>query len=637
MYKATAYFFVSFLGFLSCSFVAIAQMSDSIFMNQVDTIQSEVKKIDLYLDYSKNLNYSNPNRSFELAKTALDLANKAEYDKGKAEAFMRIGIYYIYHNDYPQALDNIFQAEKIANEIKDKELIAKCLMNLGNIYYDNRDFQSALNYFSKSLRIAKEISDQDVIAGCLTNFGNVYSDMGDFKLAVDNFQKALKLYVQVQDKQGISKSLFNIGNVYFYQENFTAALNYYEKSLKIDRKQEDKLDVIIALNAIGKVYFKMNKNNEALDYSTQSLDLAWEVNSQDDISKACYTLASIYKRRQDFKTALAYYQMATNIKESLFNEEKNKEFGKLEARHQLEKQDSEIKLLRKDKALKEEQAEKELLMKNIIIAGILMFSLVVVSVILYTKNRKERQINQKLKARNKEIAAQAEVLKTLNEELDQFVYRSSHDLKAPLSSVLGLITLVQYESKDANIINYLEKIKISVDKLMLVLQDLTNYSRNSRLQLEKNVIDFEEIARKSIDELQYLEKLKLIRVDVNIHLNEPFESDFARLSILTTNLLSNAIAHHDIENRDAPFIIIDVSGDKSYASIKITDNGKGIPDKFKDKIFDMFFKGSNDSMGSGLGLYIANGVVKKLSGKLEFESKEGEGTTFVATLPNLKV
>jgi len=259
-----------------------------------------------------------------------------------------------------------------------------------------------------------------------------------------------------------------------------------------------------------------------------------------------------------------------------------------------------------------------------------------VSVILYTKNRKEHQINQKLKGRNKEIAAQAEAMKTLNEELDQFVYRSSHDLKAPLTSVLGLITIIQLDNKDGNIVNYLDKIKISVDKLMLVLQDLTNYSRNSRLQLEHQPINFEELIKKSLDELQYLEKAKKINIDTIISIAEPFESDLARLGILMTNLLSNAIVHHDTDKPN-PYIIIEIKNENEKVLISIKDNGKGIPEKFKDKIFDMFFKGSNDSMGSGLGLYIACGVIKKLRGKLEFESVEDEGSTFNALLPNFKV
>lgn len=631
--KTTLFLGIIFLFFFK-SYATYAQISDTTLTYMLSSAQNETEKVDVYLELSKKVLYSDPNRSFEYARTARDMATEIEYEKGRAEALRRIGIFYMYHNDYPQALDNIFEAEKIAVEIKDKELESKCLMNLGSIYYDNRDFQKALNYFSKSLRIAKEINDKDDIAGCLTNFGNVYSDMGDFKLAIDNYKKAQDLYVEIQDKQGIAKSLFNIGNVYFYQSNYVAALDYYQKSLKIDREENDRLDIVIAHNAIGKVYFKMGKLDEALSYCTQSLDLAWEINSQDDISKACYSLSAIYKKKQDFKTALAYYQMATNIKESLFNEEKNKEFGKLEARHQIDKQDSEIKLLKKDKALKEEQAQKELLMKNIMIAGILMFSLVVVSVILYTKNRKEHQINQKLIARNKEIAAQAEALKTLNEELDQFVYRSSHDLKAPLTSVLGLISIIQIDPKEENVINYLDKIRLSIDKLMLVLQDLTNYSRNSRLQLEKQLIDSEVLIKKSIDELQYLEKMQKVKIEYTINVLSPFYSDSTRVGILVTNLLSNAVAHHNIEqNEPKIWISIDVNSEK--ASIKVKDNGKGISDKFKDKIFDMFFKGSNDSQGSGLGLYIANGVIKKLKGKLEFESEEGKGSTFTVTLPNM--
>lgn len=633
MYRISCKKLCVFFFLFVIAFGSQGQPADSLFNLQLDTIASEVKKIDFLLEFSKKISYSNPNRAFELANKALVKSLEASYEKGEAESYMRIGVYWIYHNDYPKALENMFQAEKIALKIDNKELTSKILMNLGNIYYDNKDRDKAIDYFDRALKLAKEINDKDDIAGCLMNFGNVYSDNGEFKLANENFQKALKIYNEINLMQGIARALFNIGNVYFYQENYNMALDYYQQSLKVEREEDDKLDIIIALNAIGKVYMKMNRDNEALDFCTQSLDLAWETNSEDDISKACYSLSSIYKKRKDYKNALAYFTMASNIRESLFNDEKNKEFGKLEARHLTEKQESEIALLKKDKSLKEEQAAKDKLTKNITIAFILMFSLVVVSVILYTKNRKEHQINQKLIARNKEIAAQAESLKILNEELDQFVYRSSHDLKAPLTSVLGLLTIIQMDHQDLNVVNYLDKIKLSIDKLMLVLQDLTNYSRNARMKIEIQPIDFQKLISNAFADLHYLDNLHRIKIETNLNTATPFHTDLVRLKILVTNIISNAIAHHDII-KPSPYINIEVDVNNERAVIKVKDNGKGISEKFKDKIFDMFFKGSNDSQGSGLGLYIANGVIKKLNGTLEFESNEGLGTTFILTIPN---
>jgi signal transduction histidine kinase/tetratricopeptide (TPR) repeat protein len=615
---------------------AKTQEYDTTFVEKLDKVETDTGRVNLLLEQAKKIKLSDPNLSYEYAKQAYELSLDINYDRGKAESMLRMGTYYIYHTDFNKALEFISEALKISEKIKNQDLVAKCLMNLGLIYYDNKNYNQAISYFEKSLKIAKEIDNKLDIAGSLTNFGNVYSDMGDYKLALENFQNALKLYVEIQDKEGISKSLFNIGNVYFNQNNFKAALDYYQKSLKIDREQEDKLDIVVALNAIGNTYLKLNNIEKALQYSTQSLDLAWEINSQDDISRACYVLSSIYAKKNDYKTAFAYFKMATKIKESLFNQEKNQMFGKLEAKYQLEKQEAEIRLLKQDKQLKEELASKEILMKNIIIAGILMFSLVVMSVILYNKNLKEHQINTQLKQRNKEIMAQAEALKILNEELDQFVYRSSHDLKAPLTSVLGLINILKINIKDENVLMYLDKIEKSINKLMLVLHDLTNYSRNSRLQIEHKKINFNELLSKVKEELSYLEQIDKIDIVFNVNEEVPFISDFTRVKILLTNLLSNAIVHHDL-SKSNPFINVDIQVNREFATISVKDNGKGIEDRIKGKIFDMFFKGSNDSLGSGLGLYIANGVVKKMNGKLEFTSTHEQGSEFIATLPNNNV
>ena len=610
--------------------------SDTLLQSQLKQAKNDKEKVGILLDFSKRINYSYPNLSYKYAKEALQLAEQINYPEGRSEAFRRMGIYYIYYADYPLALEYLSRALKIAESINNKSLISKCLMNLGLIYYDNKDFNPALNYFAKALRIAKEINDKQDISNCLTNFGNVYIEKGDYKLALEKYQEALNYFVEIQDKEGIAKSVSNIGNVYFYEGNYKAALDYYLKSYKINMEEDNKLDIIASLLHIGKVYVKMGRLDEGLEYCILSLDKAWEIHSQDDIQRACETLSEIYKKKKDYKTALGYFQMSTSIKEELNNQNRIKEFGKLEAKFQLERQEAEINLLKKDNALKEEQSQKEMLVKNIIIAGILLFSLIAVSVILYNKNQKEQAINQQLKARNKEIAAQAEKLTVLNEELDSFVYRSSHDLKAPLTSVLGLVSILKMELKEDKSVSMLDKVKLSIDKLLLVIHDLTNYSKNNRLKIENTKIDFENIISTAINDLHYLNKLDSIKIESEVVENYPFYSDPLRLSILVTNLLSNAIIHHDLK-KDSPVIKIKVEQNKTFAKFTISDNGKGIDDDIKPKIFDMFFKGSNESPGSGLGLYIVNGVIKKLNGKLDFHSTNGEGSEFSFEIPNQAV
>jgi signal transduction histidine kinase len=115
-----------------------------------------------------------------------------------------------------------------------------------------------------------------------------------------------------------------------------------------------------------------------------------------------------------------------------------------------------------------------------------------------------------------------------------------------------------------------------------------------------------------------------------------FYSDPKRISIFLNNFLSNAIKYQDPGKKKKSFVNIQVTQTKSYATITIEDNGVGIKKEYQSKIFNMFFRASENSFGSGLGLYIARQAVERLGGEIKVDSKLGIGTTFTINLPSLE-
>ena len=224
-------------------------------------------------------------------------------------------------------------------------------------------------------------------------------------------------------------------------------------------------------------------------------------------------------------------------------------------------------------------------------------------------------------------------LKKTNFELDSFVYRASHDLRAPLRSVLGLLNLIKIESDDAQKMTYIGLAEKSINKLDSFILDLTNFSRNTRLEIKKEPIDFESVIAECIENLKYMENADHVKSIVQIHQSEPYLSDFGRMVILFQNLISNAIKYQRPYIDSYVKVKIDVS--PSGVDIEVEDNGKGISKEYLDKIFEMFFRASEDSYGSGLGLYITKQVVEKLLGKITVESVFNEGTRFKIWLPHL--
>jgi len=223
-------------------------------------------------------------------------------------------------------------------------------------------------------------------------------------------------------------------------------------------------------------------------------------------------------------------------------------------------------------------------------------------------------------------------LEKANEELDKFVYSAAHDLRAPLTSVLGLINLLRNE-KEVEKNSYIDLIEKSVVKLDFFIKDVIDYSRNSRLGLSVQPVNLETIIRKAYENHLYLNGKSKISISIEMEGNGAFYSDKGRMEIIFNNIISNAIKYHD-HKKPNPYIQVKGKIEKNAVGLEITDNGIGIAPENLDKIFNIFYRGHEESKGSGLGLYIVKETVEKLKGVIQVESIPEIGTTFKIRLPN---
>ncbi len=236
----------------------------------------------------------------------------------------------------------------------------------------------------------------------------------------------------------------------------------------------------------------------------------------------------------------------------------------------------------------------------------------------------------RLRVENKELM---EKLKKANDELDEFVYRASHDLRAPLASVMGLIDLAKEEEDIAKLKEYNTLKEQNLLKLDLILKDIISFSKNSHLQLIPERIFFEQLIVECFQYNDYLENADSVDKTYTIAGEGVFISDRFRLSIILNNLISNAIKYCQLSK--VPKLHIEVSLVDGQAVIAVEDNGKGISEDQLSKIFDMFHRGIAESTGAGLGLFIVKEAVYKLKGSIDVTSVEEEGSKFIVTLPTI--
>jgi signal transduction histidine kinase len=242
--------------------------------------------------------------------------------------------------------------------------------------------------------------------------------------------------------------------------------------------------------------------------------------------------------------------------------------------------------------------------------------------------RRLKRLNLKLKRKN-------DKLKKINGELDSFVYRSSHDLRSPLTSIMGIINIIKSETDVSKVQEYMTFQERSVKKLDTLIQDILNISRNSRLGIIVQPIQLKQFITSCLESLSYMEEYKKVDIQVEIPGSLVCYSDLNRLRVVFHNLFSNALRYYD-STKEHPFLRIElVSPDQDRAQILITDNGIGIKSEHLLKVFDMFYRATDRNNGSGLGLYIVREAIQKVEGRIELNSIYGEGTSVLITIVNL--
>ena len=247
--------------------------------------------------------------------------------------------------------------------------------------------------------------------------------------------------------------------------------------------------------------------------------------------------------------------------------------------------------------------------------------------------KQNKELEGKVLERTQEMSHQNEELLKLNTELDRFVYSTSHDLKAPLSSLLGLIKIMRMEKDPSQMDGYFGMMEKTIQKLSNFINEIVDYSRNTRMDVESDEIDFQALINEVFESLEFTEESKIVKHEISVSNGIAFYSDRNRLKVVMNNLISNAIrfAGVGIEKNE---VKVTVQIDQNQAIVDVSDTGPGIKQEHIVKIFDMFYRASTTKSGSGLGLYIVKETLNKLNGKIEVESRVNKGSSFTFTIPN---
>ncbi|MBL4736133.1 MAG: tetratricopeptide repeat protein [Flavobacteriales bacterium] len=331
-----------------------------------------------------SLHYNKGNYALALDQNtkALVIRQQIGDKKAIAASLGNIGLIYKNRGDYPLALEYYFNAMKIKEELKDQRGLSISYGNLGIVYKElgklassqvgkNEQFQLALKYYDKSLELATESGNKRGIADNYVRIATINTLQKNFTISLEYYTQALELYKELEDKQRIGMTLGNMGITFEEQGDLPRAMEYYQEALILKREIGYKLGIALSLGNIGTLHLLDDNYGGAETYLKEALEIVEEIGYLAAIKEWNGNLSELYTNRGRFKLALEHYKEYTAAKDSLFNEEKSKELGKLEAKHEFETAEAERKRL----AIEQLRLEKALVQRrnSLQYSGILIF------------------------------------------------------------------------------------------------------------------------------------------------------------------------------------------------------------------------------------------------------------------------
>jgi signal transduction histidine kinase len=584
-----------------------------------------------FRDAKKFVNKSN----FELLKLALEVS---KINKIKEEEILsNIDLAYIYlaKQNFKESLVYYREALELSEKHKFEELISISHSRLGSYYYHTGNFENSLYHLNKALENNYFTVPRNKI-NILNTIAVIYKKKMVLDSAFMKFNEVLIIAENSKDSAWVGITIGNLADIHLLKNQCNNAIHLFEKDVKICTKWKEWENVAWALGKLGECYACLNNNIKARNYFDSAL---WIIQSKNIYKE----YVGVYKSYIDLELSLKNYEKAYQLRnswalvqDSLIISKNKKEIALLEVEFDTKNKETEVELLKKQK-------ENNIILKNTFIICFIIASLF--SFFLYLNNIERKRMNnillqqkEELAQKNKEIEQQKNEIQKQHDDLqkmnltkDKLFSIVGHDLRSPISSLKGLLTIYElggFSEADKKII--FNDLKNSLDNTGKMLDNLLNWARTQMIKEKATPVWFN--VNNIIDDIykiySKLAKDKSIILQLNLNENINVYADIDHYKIILRNLITNAIKF-SFENG---IVEIGCYQDDFNVITYVKDNGVGMTSQEVEKLFNLdthFTKnGTFNEKGTGLGLLLCNEYVIANNGNLKVESEKGIGSIF---------
>ncbi|MEJ7646694.1 MAG: tetratricopeptide repeat-containing sensor histidine kinase [Chryseolinea sp.] len=582
-------------------------------------------------------------------KEVLPIAVRNKFGDEQKKILNALAVAYTFRAQYDKALDYHFQSLILREQEGNKADISVSLSNIGLVYFKLHNYEGALKYYNESLLLKEEVKDTVDLNMLYLNLGLCYLQLKQFSDAKEFTLRGLEICDNCSEEIRIMGE-YGLGEASFHLNDLADADLHLNKSLRIAREASDMRWQAENLAYLGASAWKQKKYDDAVTILSEAESIAKKGDYNQILIDIYKSLIKVYSEQNDYKNASLFQDKLIRQSELFIGQDLVKNIAKIQADYEERKNIATI-------------ASKEVVISqqrdlNVAIAVIAMLAGLLVLVLQFG-NRNIKRVNAKLSEakeviqkqnselenKNRELDIEVDKktvdlarvnqsLKQVNDELDNFIYKTSHDIRGPLASLKGMCNVALLDVKDPIALDYLRKLDATAERLNSILTRLViiNQINNSKLTVE--AIDFKAI----VHDVLMLEKKKglppELKITTYIDPDAEMESDKELVRIVLENLIDNAIKFYNDSDRVDSFMKVHISSvDGNAIKVRVIDNGIGISESSPGKLFQMFSRASERSETGGIGLYITKTATEKIGGRVGLLTTPEGHTEFYVIFP----
>lgn len=566
------------------------------------------------------------------------------------------GLANMYLGNYDRALDFHYKSLVLREEEGDKAAIRTSYNNIGLVYFNLRDYEKATQYYLRAIALSKEINVMTGADRIYINLGLSYGQLGKFDEAIKSYRDGFAICGGNCSDNITKEGLEGLGIAYFGAKQLSLAKENFVKSLSISRRQNDKRYTAENLYFLGDIEIELGNEAVAIEHLSEAESLA-EPNNLAEVKLGVYRIfARYYGKKKDYEKSLYYQNKYSQFRDSIFSDQLIKNLTKVQTNYDQRENIKTIAEKNQMVALQQEvitRTERQYIF--IIAITCLIASL---ATVLYYFTRRQQRINRELsRAKNKieeqnsqlagynrqleekvaertnDLNLSNKALRQVNEELDNFIYKTSHDIRGPLATLKGMCNVALMDVNDETAISYLKKLDVTADRMNTILTRLMIVNQINSSVLLPVKINFQEI----LDEIFAFERKKGLpprfTISCDLEPGRSIISDVALVKIILENLIDNAIKFYNTSDRLDPFAKIRLFKQGDVVKVSVEDNGIGMSQRDGKDIFQMFTRASERSEIGGIGLYLAKIASEKIGGEVNLIHSDAKGSLFEVAFP----